>query len=53
MNNTKTIQNVNIRVIEFIKKEIADKKERHAKMMESVNPKVIENLRSMKKIAGR
>lgn len=52
MNNTKTIQNVNIRVIEFIKKEIADKKERHAKMMQSINPQTVADLKSMKKIVG-
>ena len=52
MHNTKTISNVNIKVIDFIKKEIADKKERHRKMMESIDPQIIVTLKSMKKIAG-
>ncbi len=52
MQNTITISNVNIRVIDFIKKEIADKKERHRKMIESVDPQIIATLKSMKKIDG-
>lgn len=51
MNNTKTIENVNIKVINFIKNEIAEKKERHKKMIESINPQIIATLKSMKKIA--
>jgi hypothetical protein len=52
MNTSKTIINVNTKVIDFIKKEIADKKERHVKMMQTVNPQVIKTLKSMKKIGG-
>ena len=50
MSNTKTISRVSNRVIAFIKQEISDKKQRHAKMVQSVNPTVIQSLKSMKKI---
>ena len=50
MNTTKVIQNVNQKVITFIKAEIANKKERHKKIMESINPSVISHLKHMKKI---
>lgn len=52
MDKTIVISKVNIKVIDFIKKEIADKKARHTQMMESINPKIIANLKSMKKIVG-
>jgi hypothetical protein len=52
MNTSKTIANVNTKVIDYIKKEIANKKERHVKMMQTVNPQIIQALKSMKKIGG-
>ena len=50
MAKKKIILNANKKVIEFIKSEVAAKKERHKKMMESMDPKVIDNLQKMKKI---
>lgn len=50
MNNTKTISNVNTQVIKYLKKEIADKKERHNKMIQAIKPKTIADLKLMKKI---
>ena len=52
MNNTKVISNVNRKVIDYIKKEIADKKERHAKLMQSISPRMVETLKKMKKVGG-
>ena len=52
MSTTKTIVNVNTKVIDYIKKEIAGKKERHAKMIKSVSQQTIDKLKSMKKIGG-
>lgn len=50
MNTTKVIKNANQKVIAFIKTEISNKKERHRKIMESINPSVINHLKNMKKI---
>lgn len=53
MSTIKTVQvkTKNKAVVDFIKAEIQNKKERHAKIVESITPEIIQNLKAMKKIA--
>ena len=50
MKKTKTISKVNRKVIDFIKAELTSKKERHKKLVESINPSLVEGLKKMKKV---
>ncbi len=50
MNTTKVITNVNRQVIDFIKNEISNKKERHKNLIQSIKPSMIEDLKKMHKV---
>ena len=50
MEKTTVIKKVNRKALEFIKQEISNRKERHTKMIQSINPNTIAVLKSTKKI---
>lgn len=52
MSTTKVISNANRKIIDFIRKEISDKKERHIKMVQSIDQRIVSSLKSMKKVGG-
>ena len=50
MNKKIYISKANQKVVEVIRQSISDKKERHQKLMQSIDPAIVENLQKMKKI---